>query len=338
MRLESGLASAFARVALANVARPYPHKLDHLIVAGPEPAAGDPVELHPVFFGSYDWHSAVHMHWLLARVLRLHREIPEAAAIVQLFDKRLAAGPLAVERGYLGSPAGQTFERPYGWAWLLELRAELERLRRHDERAHAWAVALDPLAGDLADRCTAFVRSAPYPIRAGTHGNTAFAAILAIDFARTCGHGELESALLDAALRWHAADRDAPVAYEPSLTDFLSPILAAATFMRVVVSDAAFGPWFDRYVPRGLGGLAEPPRVVDRQDPQIAHLDGLCLSRAWMLRRIAAALPAGHPRSAELLSAADAHLEHGLPRTVGGDYVGEHWLASFAALALGEMP
>lgn len=338
MRLESGLAAAFARVALANVSRPYPHKLDHLLVDGPEPRAGDPVGLHPVFFGSYDWHSAVHMHWLLARVLRLHREVPEAVAIGSLFDERLSTGLLEVERAYVNSPAGRTFERPYGWAWLLELRAELERLRPHDTRADAWAAAVDPLARDLAERCAAFVRSAPYPIRAGTHGNTAFAGILALDYARTCGHGELEAAVEDAAVRWHAADRDAAVAYEPSLTDFLSPILATATFMRAVVADGSFATWFDRFLPRGLEGLTVPPRVVDRHDPQIAHLDGLCLSRAWMLRRIVSGLPPGHPRVVELLSAADVHLEHGLPRTVGGDYVGEHWLASFATLALGSVP
>jgi len=338
MRLDPSLASAFARVALTNVSRPYPHKFDHLIEAGGGPGAGDHVALHPVFFGSYDWHSAVHMHWLLARVLRLQRNVPEAAAIAGLFADRLAAGPLAIERAYLSSPAGRTFERPYGWAWLLELRAELERLRPHDERADIWAAALDPLAGDLAGRCAAFVRSAPYPIRAGTHGNTAFAAILAVDFARTCHDADLEAALQDAAVRWHAADHDAAVAYEPSLTDFLSPILSTATFMRVAMPEASFATWFDRFLPCGLGRLAVPPQVVDRHDPQIAHLDGLCLSRAWMLRRIAAGLPSGHPRTAELLSAADVHLQSGLPQTVGGDYVGEHWLASFAALALGDVP
>jgi hypothetical protein len=338
MRLESALASAFARVAVANVTRPYPHKFDHLIVDGAEPAGGDHVALHPVFHGSYDWHSAVHMHWLLARVLRMHPELPEATEIARLFDDRLATGPLERERAYLSSPAGETFERPYGWAWLLELRAELERLRPHDTRAGRWADAVDPLAGDLAGRCAAFVRSAPYPIRGGTHGNTAFAALLALDYARTCGHAGLEAALREAAVRWHANDRDAAVAYEPSLTDFLSPILATAAFMQSALPGGAFPPWFESYLPRGLERLADPPLVVDRHDPQIAHLDGLCLSRAWMQRRIAAGLPAAHPRRAELLVAADVHLERGLPLTVGGDYVGEHWLASFAALALGDVP
>jgi len=337
MRLEPGLA-AFARVALANVSRAYPHKLDHLIVAGPESPAIDHVALHPVFFGSYDWHSSVHMHWLMARVLRLDSGAPDAAAIESLFDARLAPGPLAAERAYLAGPAGTTFERPYGWAWLLELRAELERLRPGHHRAAAWAAAVDPLARDLADRLRAFLSSAPYPIRSGTHSSTGFAGLLAIDYARTCGDAALAAALEDAAVRWHGGDRDAPVAFEPSLTDFLSPALATAAFMRAFLPAAAFAAWFDDYLPRGIGPLAEPPRVVDRHDPQIAHLDGLCLSRAWMCRRIAAGLPGGHRRSDELLASADRHLVAGLPSVVGGDYVGEHWLASFAALAMGEVP
>jgi hypothetical protein len=338
MTLDEDLASAFARVALANVARPYPHRLDHLLVAGPEPASADHVALHPVFFGSYDWHSSVHMHWLLARVLRFHPRVPEEEAIAALFDARLAEGPLAVERSYLASPAGATFERPYGWAWLLELRTELERLRGDRPAAARWASAVDPLARDLAARLGAFVSVAAYPVRSGVHGSTAFAAILALDYAVTCGDAPFAAILRAAAVRWHGGDRDAPVAYEPSLTDFLSPTLGVATLMSLAVPMDAFAEWIDGYLPRGLGGIARPPHVSDRHDPQIAHLDGLALSRAWMLRRIAARLPAGHPLVATLRTAAAANLDAGLPRTVGGDYAGEHWLASFAALALGDVP
>ena len=338
MALHEDLASAFACVALANVSRPYPHRLDHLIVAGPEIRAADHVALHPAFFGSYDWHSSVHMHWLLARVLRLHPALPEAAAITALFDARLADAPLAVEREYLASAAGATFERPYGWAWLLELRAELERLRRLEPRAVRWSAAVDPLAADLAERMGSFLGVATYPIRAGTHGSTAFAAILALDYAETCGAAPLAAAVRAAAVRWHRADQDAPVAFEPSLTDFLSPTLAAATLMSLCVAADAFAAWLDLLMPRGLGPIARPPRVTDRRDPQIAHLDGLALSRAWMLQRIAGRLPAGHPLVAPLRAAAEANLEAGLPCAVGGEYAGEHWLASFAALALGDVP
>ncbi|MFM7245194.1 MAG: DUF2891 domain-containing protein [Planctomycetaceae bacterium] len=332
------MASAFARTALANVSRPYPHKLDHLLVDGPELWAADHVAVHPAFCGAYDWHSAVHMHWLLVRVLRLAPASPEAAAIVATLDAHLTSDALAAERRYLASAAGKTFERPYGWAWLLALQAELERLRRTDSRADPWAGAVAPLAGDLAERLGSFVAVARYPVRAGTHGNTAFACILAHDHAVETGDAALAATIAGAVIRWHGADRIAPVAYEPSLTDFLSPTLAVAAAMAFACSPAAFAAWFDAYLPEGLGPLATPPWVDDRRDPQIAHLDGLSLSRAWMLRRIAAALPAGHARRRDLVTAADRHLEAGMPWTVGGDYAGEHWLASFAALAVGDRP
>jgi hypothetical protein len=338
MSLEAPVAAAFARVALANVSRAYPHKLDHLIVAGPEPWAADHVAVHPAFFGSYDWHSAVHMHWLLVRVLRLRPEVAEAEAIVTLLDGRLTEPVLAAELRYLESSAGRTFERPYGWAWLLELRAELERLAAQDARALAWAAAVEPLARLLAARLEAFFATAAYPIRAGTHANTAFACLLAHDYATTCGAAGVKAAVEAAVTRWYGADRDAPVAYEPSLTDFLSPCLAEAAALRLGTDSAAYAAWHDRFFSAGLGPLAVPPVVSDRHDPQIAHLDGLALSRAWMMTRIADALPAGHARRDELRAAAARHLAAGLPWTVGGDYVGEHWLASFAALALGDGP
>ena len=332
------MAAAFARAALANVSRAYPHKLDHLIVAGPESWAADHVAVHPAFFGSYDWHSAVHMHWLLVRVLRLRPEVAEAAAIVALLDGRLTVPMMAAELHYLESSAGRTYERPYGWAWLLELRAELERLAAQDARAAAWAAAVEPLARMLAARLAAFFAAAAYPIRAGTHANTAFACLLAHDYATACGAADVKAVVEAAVTRWYAADRDAPVAYEPSLTDFLSPCLAEAAAMRLGTDAAGYATWHDRFFCGGLGPLAVPPVVADRHDPQIAHLDGLALSRAWMMRRIADALPAGHARQHELRAAASRHLAAGLPWTVGGDYVGEHWLASFAALALGDGP
>ena len=338
MSLDVSLAGAFARVALANVSRAFPHKLDHLIVSGPEPWAAEHAVLHPAFFGSYDWHSAVHMHWLLVRVLRLQPQVAEAAEIVALLDTRLVEPVMSVELRYLRSPAGRTFERPYGWAWLLELRAELERLTASDARAGAWAAAVDPLARELATRLASFIASAAYPIRAGTHANTAFACLLAHDYATVRHDAALAHAVNAAIRRWYGDDRDAPADYEPSLTDFLSPCLAEAAAMRLAAGAGAFATWHDQFFAAGLGPLAAPPIVGDRRDPQIAHLDGLSLSRAWMLARIAEALPAGHARRQELEEAASRHRAAGLPWTVGGDYVGEHWLASFAALALGDVP
>jgi hypothetical protein len=335
-------AAAFARVALANIDRAYPHKLDHLLT-GPEPAAADHVALHPVFFGSYDWHSSVHMHWLLVRMLRLHPDLAEAPRVAACLERQLTPSRLAREQAYLADPSARTFERPYGWAWLLELRAELERLATTSHhamrsRAAGWAAAVDPLARDLAARLGDFVRAAPYPVRTGTHGSTAFAAILALDYAATLADPILEADLIAAARRWHLADRDAPIEYEPSLTDFLSPTLTVAGLVQRALDPDAFASWLPRFLPRGLGPLATPPQVPDRLDPQIAHLDGLALSRAWMARRIAAGLAPDESLRGELEAAADRHLAVALPCCVGGEYVGEHWLASFAALALGEQP
>jgi hypothetical protein len=337
MRLESGLAAAFARVAIANVARPYPHKLDH-VLEGPDPAAADHLARHPVFGGSFDWHSAVHMHWLLARVLQLFPAGEAASEIRGTLSQRLTANGLAVERASLASPTARTFERPYGWAWLLELRAELERLRKQEPLATGWAAAVDPLACDLARRLADFVRSARYPIRGGTHGNTAFAGLLACDYAAVRHDHDLTTAIRHAAQRWYGGDRDATPAFEPSLADFLSPLLCEAALMAAVMPADSFAAWFEGFLPDGIGGLAVPPVVGDRSDPQVVHLDGLCLSRAWCLRRIAAALPPRHARMGELHAAAEANFEPALPHTVGGDYAGEHWLASFAALALGDVP
>ena len=323
------LAAAFARAALANVTRQYPRKLDHLLST----PHGDltPRTVHPAFYGSYDWHSAVHMHWLLVRVLRMHPDLPEAGAIVGRLDAHLSAQAIVTERAYFDAPGRGTFERPYGWAWLLELQAEVLRLAQEREAARPWAKALGPLATYLAGRMRAFLAVAAYPIRSGMHPSTAFACILALDYGRVASDAALVSGIVAAARRWHLADRDAPLAYEPSLADFLSPALTEAQLMREVLPEAAFRTWLAGFLPSGLGPLATPPIVPDRTDAQFAHLDGLSLSRAWALRRLGDALPGG-------AAIADLHLRAGLPQATGGDYVGEHWLASFAALALGEAP
>ena len=334
--LTPGLAASFARVALANVTREYPRKLDHLLTA-PHGNLSDRL-MHPAFYGSYDWHSAVHMHWLLVRVLRLHPGLPEAAEIAKVLDAHLAPGCIAVEYAYFEGPGRRTFERPYGWAWLLELQAEALRLVGINDHARRWANALEPLAKLLAGRLLEFVSLAPYPIRIGMHPSTAFACLLALDYARVAGDQALAAGIGIAARKWHLDDRDAPLAYEPSFADFLSPTLVEAQLMREVLGPDAFRPWLDAFLPRGLGPLAAPPVVVDRTDAQVVHLDGLSLSRAWALQRIATALEATDPRHSLFAVVADLHLAAGLPQATGGDYVGEHWLASFAALALGDEP
>jgi hypothetical protein len=319
--IDAALAEQFLDVALANVTREYPRRLDHTLGAPP----GDlrPRTVHPAFYGSYDWHSAVHMHWLLVRVLRLHPGLPRAGEAAAVLDSHLAPAPLAVERAYFDGPGGRSFERPYGWAWLLELQAEAIRGER------AWSKALAPLAATIAGRMREFLAMSVLPMRAGTHANSAFACILSLDYARVAGDTALSAAVDAAARKWFLADRDAPLAYEPSQADFLSPALTEAQLMREILPEAEFRSWLSGFMPAGLGALAEPALPPDRSDPHFCHLDGLSLSRAWALRRLDAIFPA---------AAAQRHLEAGLPQAVGGDYVAEHWLASFAALALGEVP
>lgn len=336
--IDAALAERFARTALANVTREYPRKLDDLLIAPP----GDlsPRANHPAFYGSYDWHSAVHMHWLLVRLLRLHPELAAAKEAAAVLDAHLAPGPLAAERAYFDGPGGRTFERPYGWAWLLELQAEALRLAGERPVARRWAQALAPLAAYLGGRMRQLLGATAYPMRTGMHGNSAFACILALDYARLAGDTALAAAVEAAARKWFLADRDAPLAYEPSQADFLSPALTEAQLMCAVLTPREFGEWVTAFLPAGLNALSAPAVPPDRSDPQFCHLDGLSLSRAWALRRIAAALPAGDPDALAFAcqDAAERHLAAGLPHVVGGDFVAEHWLASFAALALGDAP
>jgi hypothetical protein len=309
--LTEALASAFARVALANVAREYPRAIAHLLRAPQDELA--PRKVHPAFFGSYDWHSAVHMHWLLVRVLRLYPMLAENGRIAATLDAHLSTTAIEAELAYF--KANPIFERPYGWAWLLELQAEALRMKAR------WAGALKPLAEHLAARMADFA-SLPYPIRSGAHYNSAFALILALDYARAAGDTPLQFEIAKAAKRWYGSDRDAPLAYEPSLDDFLSPSLMEAVLMQQVLVPIEFARWLNGFLPSGMGPLADPPLVADRSDAKQSHLDGLCLSRAWCFSALG------------LQDLSEKHLAAGMPHVVGGGYVGEHWLASFAVLAL----
>jgi hypothetical protein len=328
-RLDPALAGKLARIALGHVAREYPNKLDH-VLAG----AGDlrsPRELHPIFYGSFDWHSCVHGYWLLATLRRRFPQMTEAVRIEDLFDDALTAAKVAGEVAYLGRPASAGFERPYGWGWLLKLQAEL---LAHADRP--WAETLRPLAEAIAGRFHAFLPKAAYPVRSGAHGNSAFALALAADYARASGDASLLALLAAKARAWYLGDRDAP-AWEPSGDDFLSPTLVEAECLRRLLPREAFLAWLAAFLPRAAAGaprtLFEPAAVSDRTDGKIVHLDGLNLSRAWCWREIAAALPAGDPLGARAAEAAERHLAASLP-WVAGDYMGEHWLASFALLAL----
>lgn len=325
----------FAQCALDNVGREYPHLHVHLAL-GPEDLAS-PRALHPAFHGSYDWHSAVHMHWLLVRVRTLlGAGEPLAARIGLALDATLTPEAIAGEIRYFEAPGRAAFERPYGWAWLLRLHAAcLDAADGGDPDAGRWRDALAPLAARLAGRWRPWLQAAPRPVRAGTHANSAFAAALALPWARRMDPG-LDAAMRTALLRWFDDPRPWPAHLEPDAEDFLSPGLCIAVAM-LRAHPRAFATWWPRFAPdaAGLAVWCTPVSPVDRADAKLAHLDGLNLSRAWALGALAGALAGPEPLLARRLAeAARAHLDAALPFADAGEYVGTHWLASFALLAL----
>jgi hypothetical protein len=325
--LTESLANQLAIVALGHVTREYPVKPDH-VLTGPEDLVSQRV-LHPIFFGSFDWHSSVHAHWLLARLL--HRcPVPASADRIRgHFAAAFTRDNVAVELAYLARPLSRTFERPYGWAWLLMLAAELHEFQ-------PYAIALKPLAEAFARRFLDYLPKATYPVRTGVHSNTAFALALAMEYARTCQDDALARAVTSAARRWYQDDADCQ-AWEPGGEDFLSPGLIEAECMRRVLPAEEFTVWFGRFLPRleqrEPRTLFEPATVSDRSDGRIAHLDGLNLSRAWCWSSLATAIPKSGQRAKTMRDAAAQHREASI-RHVAGDYMGEHWLATFALLAL----
>jgi hypothetical protein len=336
----AALAPAFARLALHNIAQEYPNKLDHVINDAGELRA--PRALHPVFYGSYDWHSSVHMHWLLARLLRLQAALPEASQISAAFDGHFSAAAVAGEIAYLRQASRQSFERTYGWAWLLKLQAELMALAAIHPlihpRAALWRDALQPLADAFVERYLQFLPITQHPIRAGTHANSAFGLLFALDYAEASRHGALRQLVVGKAQAWFSADRLYPADYEPGGDDFLSGGLLEAVLMRRVSDARSHADWWQAFcpAPQALQRWLAPVDNTDRSDPKLSHLDGLNLSRAWCWRMLEKELP-GNLRE-PVRQAIDAHLAVALPHTRAGDYVGTHWLASFAVLALSEEP
>ena len=325
MTLDTDLGSRMARIALGHVRNPYPYKMDHVL--GVDEDARPPRHFHPIFFGSFDWHSCVHGWWTLLTLRRLFPGMPEAARIAELAGDSFTAEKVAGERAYLDRPHSRGFERPYGWAWLLYLHLEATR---HEDQP--WAARLEPLARAFAGRFRDYLAILTYPIRVGTHFNSSFAVVLALEWADAFDV-ELGALLRERALAWFGNDRDCQ-GWEPGGDEFLSSALTEAMCMSRA-APAQFPAWFDGFLPRMAqqepATLFMPATVSDRSDGKIAHLDGLNLSRAWCWREIAALI--SDERAAVALSAADAHLAASLPQ-ISGDYAGEHWLASFALLAL----
>ena len=341
--LDPAFASRCARVALDNVAREFPNKLDHLMAA--EADVQRPSALHPVFFGSYDWHSAVHMHWTLVMLRARFPTLPEAGAIATLLDVHFTAERIAGECAYLARPSSASFERPYGWAWLLKLCEGLRLAAVADERAVRWSAALQPLADRFVERTLAWLPRAVHPSRAGTHGNGAFALALMLDYALAANDAVLRDALVAKAVAWFADDRAYPIAYELGSEDFLSNGLLEAVLMRRVfqlqaigsalTADAYFARWWHAFVPDPvvLVRWLTPVQPSDRSDARLTHVDGLNLSRAWCWQQLIDAMPDALQTSVQL--AIHAHRRESLPQVAQGDYVATHWLASFALLSLG---
>jgi hypothetical protein len=319
-------ADALAACALSAVRTRFPHKLDHLILDADDRAL--PEQMHPVFHGSYDWHSSVHMHWSLLR-LRTFAPAWQHDIDVQ-FDEHFTPERVGLERRYAAAPGRTSFERPYGWAWLLKLQCELDAAA--DTRVAPWRDALAPFAADVARRLAAFLRQSRHAVRAGTHANSAFAMLLARDYALCSGDASLHEAIDDTARQWFGGDRAWPARYEPSGSDFLSPGLVEALLMQRVLGPD-FASWWAGFASTGndLAAWWQPAVVADRSDPQLVHLDGLNLSRAWCLRSLAAALPPA--QSALALDAAAVHWQAAWPHVTVGDFAATHWLVSFALLA-----
>ena len=331
-------ASHFASLALKCVTREYPNKPDHTINDAAD--VRGPRALHGTFYGCFDWHSSVHGHWMLVHLLRLFPSLPEAREIRAALDANLSPRNIANEVAYLKQSNRASFERTYGWAWLLKLAAELHGWDDRDGKR--WSQNLQPLADGFAEKYLSFLPKQNYPIRTGVHPNTAFglafALEFALDYAMAIDNRHLRSLIEERSRAYFGADTNYPAAWEPGGEDFFSPALMEADLMRRVMTPADFEQWFHRFLPGIARGqprqLLQPAIVTDRTDPKLVHLDGLNLSRAWCMRSIAAALPRNDPARNVLARSSAAHAKAGLDHVASGNYEGEHWLASFAVYLL----
>lgn len=335
LKFDAAAAERFAKLALECVDKEYPNKISHVLNSDADVAP--PRKLTPAFCGCYDWHSSVHGHWLLVRLVRKFPDASFAAPAREALKKSLTAENLKQEAAYVRGEGRASFERPYGWAWLLQLSAELREW--DDAEAREMLANLRPLEEAALDRLKVWLPKLSHPVRIGEHNQTAFALGLMLDYARAKGDEPLAKLLIDSARKFFLADKNYALAYEPSGEDFLSPCLGEADVMRRVLSEAEFAKWLKEFLPQipnaprqSEAATAWLPVAVspDPSDPKLAHLDGLNLSRAWMLEGIISALPANDSRRPALVVAAEAHGRAGLAAVTGAHYEGGHWLGSFA--------
>lgn len=327
---EGVVTDRFARLALSCVHKEYPNKISHVLNSAAD--AAPPRQLYPAFYGCFDWHSSVHGHWLLTRILNTDPQTPYADAIKAALAQSFTADKIAGEVAYFQQPDRASFERPYGTAWFLQLMTELRQAEFAE--AAGWAETLAPLETLIADYTSAWLPKLVYPIRAGTHNQTAFAFGLMLDWADATGNAAFREQIAAKSLEFHSGDVSCPLTYEPSGEDFLSPCLMEADLMRRIMRREDFAAWLTAFLPLipqdGRGDWLAPGVVLDPSDGKLVHLDGLNLSRAWAMEGIAAALPEADPRRAALLASAALHKESGVAAVSEEHYAGSHWLASFA--------
>ncbi|KPF75746.1 hypothetical protein IP68_08315 [Blastomonas sp. AAP25] len=320
----------FARLALSCVHKEYPNKISHVMNTAED--AQTPAELTPAFYGCFDWHSSVHGHWLLVRILKTDPASPMKPAIIAALDRSFTDANIPAELAYLDGEGRKGFERPYGTAWLLQLVAELDE--SDDPKLKTWRETLRPLEERIVAETQEWLPKLAYPIRLGTHNQSAFAFGLMIDYARQVGNTAFERQLADKSLEFHRSDVNCPLAYEPSGEDFLSPCLMEADLMRRVMPQADYAAWLGTFLPQipadGSADWLTPGEVRDPTDGKLVHLDGVNLSRAWAMEGIASALPEGDARVPALLAASKAHATSGLAAVSADNYEGSHWLGSFA--------
>jgi Protein of unknown function (DUF2891) len=323
-------AERFAELALACVHKEYPNKISHVLNSDADVAP--PRKLTPAFCGCYDWHSSVHGHWLLVRLLRTFPDALFANDARKALGQSLTAENLKQEAAYIREKGRQSFERPYGLSWLLTLCLELREW--DDPQAREWSANLKPLEDAAVERLTNWLPKLSHPVRIGEHDQTAFGLGLMLDYARKIDNQAFAKLVTDSATKFFLNDKNAPLAYEPSGEDFLSPVLGETDVMRRVLSPDEFAKWLRDFLPQiptnGSGDWLQPVVSPDPSDPKLAHLDGLNLSRSWMLEGILSALPDDDARRAALQAAADAHRKAGLAAVTGAHYEGGHWLGSFA--------
>lgn len=327
--MDPAAAARFAGLALKCLHDEYPNHIS--LTMDRDADAHPPRELTPAFYGCFDWHSDVHGHWLLVRLLRMMPNAAFAGQARSELARSFTPENIAGELNYLKHPGRASFERPYGLAWLLQLAAELHEW--DDPQAKQWSSTLQPLETEAASRIKTWLPKLHYPIRIGEHDQTAFSFGLIWDWAGVVADTGMRALLKDAAQRFYRKDRNCPLSYEPSGEDFLSPCLAEADFMRRVLESKAFSTWLSAFlpgIPQSTGAWLEPGVVTDRSDPKLAHIDGLNLSRAWMLDGIAHGLPPGDRRVAVLRATAAQHRDAALPAVTGEHYEGGHWLGTFA--------